>query len=100
MKYKKINLSEFRQRDNMENAARHYTQYINDLINKKQHVYIIVKSRITKKILIQRVLKTALDTGVDNNLELVCILDPVPFNTVFRINIQSVDRCMVVYNEV
>ena len=75
-------------------------QYINDLINKKQNVYIIVKSRITKKILIQRILKTSLDTGVDNNLELVCILDPFPLNTIFRINIQSVDRCMVVYNEV
>lgn len=99
MQYKKINLSEFRQRDNMENAARHYTQYINDLI-KKHHVYIIVRSITTKKTLIRRILKTSLDTGVDNNLELVCILDPVPFNTIFRINIQSVDRCAVMYNDV
>ena len=100
MIYKKINLSEFRQRDNMENAARHCMQYINDLIKKKQHVYIIVKSITTKKILIQPILKTSLDTGVDNNLELVCLLDRFLLNPIFRINNQSVDRCMVVYNEV
>ena len=102
MKYKKISLSDFRQQNNTKNDYTEYMSYINDMIEKKHDVFIVIRSIVSGKVFIRRIQRSSLGVDINNNPEL--ILDAAihyPSRTSYAINSQNIDRAMiVVYNEV
>ena len=98
MKYKKINLiTKYKRYETPYDFAAANKYIIDNAMNKGYIVYIVVKSIISKQFLIRPICSTKLEKR-DVYDELIVKIDGC-FNTIFRINEQSVNRVMIIYED-
>ena len=100
MKYKKISLSDFRQQNNMKTDYTEYMSYINDMIEKKHDVFVVIRSIVSGKFFIKRIIRSSLGVDINNNPELMLDVAIYPSRISHSINSQNINMVMMVYNEV
>ena len=98
MRYKKLNLiTKYKQYETLYDFAAANKYIIDNAMDKGYRVYIVVKSITNKQFLIRPIASTKLEKR-DADDELIVKID-MYLNTIFRINEQSVNRVMIVYED-